>query len=188
MAHLKLNPAIESIRGRLGDFVYKTFEGQDIVTRVPDFSDRVLSDAQKAAIEKFRKASGYGKLVMADEQARKLYEQVAKSRHQPLFSLIMQDFLNDPRVDEVDLSAYSGQSGEKIYVLASDDFEVAAVHVAISRESGEPIESGAAVKATDGSGRWLYTTTASAPPGTPVKIQVSVTDRPGHTVTRTETK
>ena len=59
-------------------------------------------------------ASGYGKLVMADEQARKLYEQVAKSRHQPLFSLIMQDFLNDPRVDEVELSVYSGQSGEKI--------------------------------------------------------------------------
>ena len=188
MANVKLNPAFESIRGKVGDLVFKTFEGREIVASMPDFGDRVFTDAQKAAQERFRKATGYGKTVMADEQARKLYEHVAKSRHQPLFSLIMQDFLNDPRVDGVDLSAYSGQSGEKIYVLASDDFEVAAVHVAISRESGEPIESGAAMKATDGTGRWMYTTTASAPPGTPVKIQVSVTDRPGHTVTRTETK
>ncbi len=188
MAHVRLNPAIESIRGRVGDFVYKTFEGQDIVTRVPDFSNRVLTDAQKAAIEKFCRAAGYGKIVMADEQAKTLYEQVAKSRHQPLFSLIMQDFLNAPQVEEVDLSGYTGQAGEKIYVVASDDFEVMAVHVTISEESGDPIETGAAVKSTDGSGRWVYTTTAPAPPGTPITIGVSATDRPGHTGTKTQTR
>jgi hypothetical protein len=188
MANVKLNPAFESIRGKVGDLVFKTFAGREIVASMPDFSGQVFTDAQKAAQEKFRKAAGYGEIVMADEQARKLYEQVAKSRKQPLFSLIMQDFLNDPHVDEVDLSAYSGQSGEKIFVRASDDFEVAAVHVAIAKESGEPIENGAAVKTAADPGRWMYTTTASAPPGTPVKIQVSVTDRPGHTVTKTETK
>ena len=188
MADVKLNPAFESIRGKVGNLVFKTFEGREIVARMPDFGDRVFTDAQKAVQEEFRKAARYGETVMADDVARKLYEKAAESRKQPLFSLIMQDFLNDPRVDEVDLSGYSGQSGEKIYVLASDDFEVAAVHVAISRESGEPIESGAAAKTAADPGRWMYTTTASAPPGTPVKIQVSVTDRPGHTVTRTETK
>ena len=188
MASVKLNPAIESIRGKVGNLVFKSFEGREIVAQMPDFTGRVFTDAQKAAQERFRKAAGYGETVMADEQAKTLYEQVAKSRKQPLFSLIMQDFLNDPHVDEVDLSGYKGQTGEKIFVLASDDFEVAAVHVAISRESGEPIEAGAAVKTAADPGRWMYTTTSSAPPGAPVKIQVSVTDRPGHTVIRTETK
>ncbi len=188
MAHVKLNPAFDEVRGRIGNLVFKQFADREYVTLMTDFSGLTVTDAQKAVRDKFRRASWYGKMVMADEQARKLYEELAKSRKQPLFSLIMQDFLTDPRVEEVDLSAYSGQAGEKIYVLASDDVEVTAVHVAISRESGEPIESGAAAKAADGSGRWLYTTTASAPPGTPVKIDVTVTDRPGHTVTRTETK
>ncbi len=188
MAHVKLNPAFDEVRGRLGNLVFKQIGDREYVTRMPDLSGQAITDAQKAVREKFRRASWYGKTVMADEQARKLYDEVAKSRKQPLFSLIMQDFLNDPRVDEVDLSAYSGQAGEKISVMASDDFEVAAVHVTISTESGDPIESGAAVKSAEGSGRWIYTTTAPAPPGAPVTIALSVTDRPGHTVTRTETR
>ena len=188
MPVIKLNPAFDEVRGRFGNLVFKRFFGKVIITHVPDFTGQVQTDAQKAVREKFRRASWYGKTVLADEQTRKLYEEVAKSRKQPLMSLIMQDFLKDPHIDEVDLSAYSGQSNEKIYVRASDDFKVATVNVAISRESGEPIESGAAVQPADDPGRWLYTTTAAAPPGTPVKIQVSVTDRPGHTVTRTETK
>ena len=188
MAHLKLNPAFDEVRGRFGNLVFKRYAGQLIMSRMPDFSGLVATDAQKAVREKFRRASWYSKTVMADAEAKKLYEQAAESRHQPLFSLIMEDFLTDPRVDQVDLSAYSGQAGEKIYVVASDDFEVAAVHVAISRTTGEPIESGAAVISADGAGRWTYTATTSVTPGTPVKIDVSVTDRPGHTVTRTETK
>ena len=188
MASVKLNPAFDEIRGRFGNLVFKKLRDREYMARMPDLSGQVVTDAQKVVREKFRRASWYGKTVMADDQTRKLYEEVAKSRKQPLMSLIMQDFLRDPRIDEVDLSAYSGQSGEKIYVRASDDFKVAAVHVAIARESGEPIESGAAVTTDGDPGRWLYTTTASAPPGTPVKIQVSVTDRPGHTVTQTETK
>ena len=188
MASVKLNPAFDEVRGRFGNLIFKKLGDREYMARMPSLTGLTVTDAQKAVRDKFRKASWYGKMVMADEQARKLYEELAKSRKQPLYSLIMEDFLTDPRVDEVDLSAYSGQAGEKIYVLATDDVQVASVRVAIARGSGEPIESGAAVKAADGSGRWLYTTSASAPPGTPLKVQVSVTDRPGHTVTRTETK
>ena len=71
---------------------------------------------------------------------------------------------------------------------ASDDIDVVSVHVAISKATGEPIESGAAVKTAADPGRWTYTTTASVAPGTPIKVEVGATDRPGHTGTKTETK
>ena len=61
----------------MGDLVFKTFEGREIVARMPDFGDRGFTDAQKVAQERFRKPTGYGKTVMADEQARKLYEHAA---------------------------------------------------------------------------------------------------------------
>ena len=188
MAIVKLNPAFDEIRGRFGNLVFKKLRDREYMAHMPDLTGRTVSDAQKAVRDKFRRAAWYGKAVIADEQARQLYEDLAKSRNQALFSLIMQDFLTDPRIEEMDLSGYSGQTGEKIFVLATDNVEVASVRVAISRESGEPIESGAAVKDAADPVRWMYTTTSSAPPGAPVKIQVSVTDRPGHTVTKTQTK
>ena len=55
MANVKLNPAFESIRGKVGDLVFKTFEGREIVASMPDFGDRVFTDAQKAAQERFRR-------------------------------------------------------------------------------------------------------------------------------------
>ena len=188
MASVRLNRAIDGIRGRIGGLVFKRYGDGTIVARMPDIEGLKVTDAQKAVREKFRRAAWYGKTVMADDQARAQYEEVARARKQPLFSLIVEDFLRTPTIDEIDLSAYTGQAGEKIFTRTSDDFDVVAVRVAISKASGEPIETGAAVKTAGDPGRWMYTTTASVAPGTPMKVEVGATDRPGHTGTRTETK
>ena len=76
---------------------------------------------------------------MADLQTKKLYEDAAKAKGQPLFSLTVADFFNAPSVDEVDLAGYSGQAGDPIVIHASDDFAVSALNVALTDAEGSPI-------------------------------------------------
>lgn len=186
MAHVKLNPVLESVRGKVGDLVFRKRNGTMFIARKPDAGNRVFTEAQKAVQERFRQAAIYGKMVMADAQARATYEQAARKKGHPIFSLMVGDFFNAPSVDEIDMTAYNGEVGNTIAIRASDDFDVVGVTVAIANASGDPIESGAAVKSTVDSGRWVYTTSTSVPEGTPIRVEVTATDRPGHKTTRTE--
>ncbi len=92
MAKVRLNPILEQVRGKVGDLVFKRSGEGVIISRKPDFSERQLSEAQTAAQERFRQAALYGKMVMADPQTKKLYEDAAKAKGQPLFSLTVADF------------------------------------------------------------------------------------------------
>ena len=89
-------------------------------------------------------------------------------------------------VDEIDLSAYTGKTGEIIRVRASDDFGMVGVGVAIRDTESKVLEQGAATAASDGA--WTYTTTTNLPAGQQVVIEVTATDRPGHKTTKTQPK
>lgn len=181
MAKVRLNPILEQVRGQVGDLVFKRSGNEVVIARKPDFSDREPTAAQTAAQERFRQAALYGKLVMADPQTKQLYEEAAKAKGQPLFSLTVADFFHAPSVDEVDLAGYGGRAGDPIIIKAHDDFAVSAVQVALSDAAGSPIESGEAVETPAKSGRWLYTATAAVATGTQVRIHVSAVDHPGGT-------
>ena len=91
-------------------------------------------------------------MVMADPAKKKIYEDAAKAKGKPLFSLTVADFFNVPSVDEVDLSGYAGAVGDVIGVRASDDFDVTGVHVAVTKADGTAIEEGEAVEMPPDSG------------------------------------
>ena len=177
MARVKLNPVLEHMRGDIGDLVFKKYGDRTIVSRKADLSGVKPSEAQQAHRQRFSQAALYGKMVLADPQTKGLYEEVAKKKGQPVFSLTVADFFNAPVVDEVDLSGYSGQVGETILVRAHDDFQVTDVTVTLARTDGTAIEKGDAVLSP--SGLWAYTTTQTVAEGTTVRIEVTVTDRPG---------
>ena len=188
MAKVKLNPVVEQVRGGIGDLIFKRYGEDVIVARKADTADRPWSEAQLASREHFRQAALYGKLMMADPAMKALYDEAAKTHGKPVFSLTIADFFNAPSVDEIDLSDYTGRAGNEIVIRASDDFEVKDVSVAMTHSDGSLIESGAAVETPARSGRWVYTATVGVPTGTPVRIAVTATDRPGHQAVRTETK
>jgi hypothetical protein len=179
MAKVRLNPILEQVRGKVGDLVFKRSGDEVVIARKQDFSNREPSEAQLAVQARFRQAALYGKLVMADPDTKKLYEDAAKAKGQPLFSLTMADFFHAPSVDEVDLARYGGRIGDPIIILAHDDFAVSAVQVALNDAAGNPIENGEAVETPAKSGRWLYTATAAVATGTQVRINVTAVDHPG---------
>ena len=59
--------------------------------------------------------------------------------------------------------------------IASDDFDVLGVDVALSDGAGNPIESGAAIETPANSSRWIYIATAAVATGTTVRIAVTTT-------------
>jgi hypothetical protein len=185
MAKVTLNPALKAIHGRVDDLVFKRYNGHEMVSPVPDRTGIVPSANQLAQMDKFRLAALYGKAALADPQTRTVYEDAAARKGMPVFALTVADFLNAPAVDEIDLSDYAGQIGDKIAVRASDDVEVKGVQVAIREQGGAVLEQGAAVLET-ASNTWVYTATTTLAQGQAVSIEVSATDRPGHKTTKTQ--
>jgi len=178
MAKVKLNPVLEQIHGQIGDLVFKYYGDEMIVGRKPDRTGILPTEAQLEHQERFRQAVLYGRLVMADPAMKADYGKAAKIKGKPLFSLTVADFFNAPIVDEVDLSNYSGATGDTIAVRAHDDFKVSSLRVVISDNNGE-VESGQAEETPPSGGRWVYTTTHAVAQGTTVRIAVMASDQPG---------
>ncbi len=188
MAKVRLNPIMEQVRGQVGDLVFRRFGDEVVMSRKPNTEGRVWTEAQMAQREQFRQAALYGKMVIADPQAKAVYEAEAQARGVPVFSVMVADFFNAPSVDEIDVSGYAGKVGDPIIVRASDDFEVTGVTVVMSTGDGQAVELGAAVETPAKSGRWMYTATQAVPAGTAVRIAVTATDRPGHKTTKEQSK
>jgi hypothetical protein len=188
MAKTKLNPILEQVHGKIGNLVFKQVLGETVLSRSPDRSGLVATDAQNATRVRFRQATLYGKMVMADPTTKAIYEEAATAKGQPLFSLTIADFFNAPSIDEVDLSGYAGKVGDEIVIRAHDDFAVVSVTVAITNANGQAIEEGAATETPSKSGRWVYAAKQAVPTGTQVRVNVTAEDRPGHTDTQTVTK
>lgn len=185
MAKVKLNPVLERVRGQVGDVVFKRYNDEVIMARKPDLTGRTPTEGQAAHREQFKLAALYGRTVLADPQKKAVYDAAAKSKYVPAFALTIGDFLNAPVVDEIDLSGYTGKTGETICVAASDDFEVTGVEVSITDANGAVLEHGPAAAQN---GSWSYTATTDLTAGQPVSIVATATDRPGHKGTKTQAK
>lgn len=177
MAHVKVSPLIERISGRVGDLVFRTYGRKVVLSQMPEASSRPPSPAQVAQRERFRRATFYGRRVLADPDARAFYEGLAVRREKPLLSVAVADFLNAPEVDVIDASAYTGAVGDPIVIHAHDDVEVTEVHVTLRDADGLELEAGAA---TFDAWRWVYAAQTDVPSGTVVTITARAFDRPGH--------
>ncbi len=185
MAQLKLHAVVESLRGGIGDLVFKSVNGRAYVARKSGKTPKPPTTAQQQQRDEFTLATAYGKAVLADPQAHADYKSVAAAKGIPTYSFAVGDYMNAPKVHEIDLSQYNRQTGDKIYVRATDELEVTAVEVTI--RNGQVVESGAAVKSGDALGRWVYTATANVDPGATLTVEATATGRPGNKGTKTET-
>ena len=183
----KLNPAFEQASGALGELVFREVNGKTIVSRKAAVSG-VITEAQAAHRERFRQAAAYGKFAMANQATRAIYDAASEEKDIPAYALSVADFLNLPSIKDMDLSAYHGQTGDAIKLITSDDFGVVNVHVVITDALGTTLESGNAVEAPAGTGRWTYTATAAVADGTTITVKITATDRPGGVATSVTTQ
>lgn len=115
-----------------------------------------------------------------------LYDAKAEATGTPVFALTIAGFFDAPGVDEINLSAYTGQAGEEIAIRMHDDFALKGVAVAIRTNTSQVLAQGAADQGADS--LWRYTATAALPAGQNVSIEVTAADFPGHQGIKTQPK
>ena len=172
MAESKNNIITHGLSGKVGDIiVFSQRGGKTIVSKAPRKRTGEDSEKQKAQQAKFQQAILYGKAVIKDPAQKAIYEATGKSA----YNVAVADLLNAPKIDNIDLTAYTGQAGDTIKVRVYDDFQVKAVSVHIYNADGTLLEEG---YATEQGIDWLYTATATNSDLAGDKIIVRATDTP----------
>jgi len=176
MAIVKGNLAIEGLSGLLGDqLIFKRDRaGRTIVSRKPNFENRVFSANQKKHQNRFQEAAAYAKAAAKTEP---IYAELAAGTAKSAYNVAVGDWFNPPEVGEIDVRGYTGQAGEIIRAKVTDDVRVTQVKVVISTGDGVIVERG---EMRLEQGLWYsYTTTANCPVEL-AKIEVIGLDLPGH--------
>jgi len=179
MANSSNNIITRGLRGKIGGMlVFKQLEGKTVVGNVPIHSHSLPSDNQKKVKLKFQHAVIYALKVINDPDLKAEYYKGRKPR-QSAYNIAIADFFNAPKIESIDLTAYTGLAGQVIVVTATDDFKVKEVTVAIYNSDGTLVEKGNAVESTSNL-LWTYTTTAANDHQLGDKIVVQASDIPGN--------
>lgn len=94
MAKVKLNPFFSEVRGRVGDFIFRSSaSGETIMSARPDMSRTTWSDAQQAHRQRFKEAAAYARAAMAAPDIRAYYEKEAASLDKRPYHLAVSDYL-----------------------------------------------------------------------------------------------
>jgi len=187
MSRVEMHAPFTTFRGTIGKLVYRKYKGRTVVALKPD-ADRPLSQAEITHRQDFAQAAAWAKTALLDEELRPFYEALGKQRDIPARAAAVSDFLKRPSLEALDLSEYTGQTGDPIYFMTNDNGGVANALVTISDEDGTVLESGEASEVDPGMGYWMYTTQCAIPGGILVLINVKVSDRPGNIAEVTDQK
>lgn len=179
MAKSKTNIITHGYHGKVGDqFVLRSQGSKSIIAAKPDRENVVLSQAQKDQCRRFSGAVQYAKNAILDPNLKQIYEsRVTKDKS--AFNIAVGDFLSKPWIDQVDATAYTGHTGDKINIIAADNTKIASATVTIRDANNLDLETGACVFDAV-STNWVYTATTAQIPITGHKILAVVKDLPGH--------
>ena len=180
MAEVKKNILTKGLSGMLDDtIVFRVVGSRTIVASAPTPSEKEPTPGQAAHRLRFQQAILYAKGALLDEEQRAAYEEAASHRErQSSYNVAVADFMKAPDIQEIDISAYTGQVGDPIRVRVTDDFKVAKVSVAIYNSDGNAVEEGDA-EVQDGL-HWVYTATSMNMSLVGDKIVVKAYDLPGN--------
>ena len=119
--------------------VLKNRNGKSIMTIPLQKGIKGPSDKQVDARLLFKQATEYGNDVLEDPVELAAYAAKPRKGLNP-YLMAVTDFLTPPVVRQIDTSAYRGNPGDTIDVVAIDDFAVAGVTVKKTDSSGALIE------------------------------------------------
>jgi len=169
--------------GTVGNqFVLKVQGGKSVLAARPDRGTVVLTQAQKNQCKQFTNATQYAKNALLDPVLGPVYRSRA-TKDKSAYNVAVGDFLTKPWIDQIDATAYSGLTGEKISVIAADNIKVSSVMLSILDPAGAELERGACVFEAQ-SGNWIYTASSDQVPVTGNRVLAVVKDLPGHVTER----
>jgi hypothetical protein len=181
MAKAGINVILNGTFGRFGEFYTRVVNKITIISKRPDFSERVLSEKQVESNIRFRDATVWATNAEKDPELWAYYKKKRK-RNQTIRNVAVSDFMCLPVIEKIDPGNYEGKPGGVIMVNARDKYRVAAVSVSIVDSRGEKIEHGSAVVNSFRFLEWTYETREPNPDWQGGKVIVMVKDMPGNEV------
>jgi hypothetical protein len=184
MAHSNNSLVTGKLSGTLGkELVFREWEGKTVVAKAPKRRKGKPTPEQAETQEKFLIASRYARGVIRNPNKglAEAYAAVLKPR-QNVYSRALEDYISPPVVKSIHTRNYKGKSGDKIAVLAIDDFRVVSVRVEIYAANGTLLEEGNAELDPNGF-EFTYTATQANPAPAGLagsKIKAIATDVPGN--------
>jgi hypothetical protein len=177
MAKSRNNVVTHGLSGKTGMLVFRQVDGETIVSTMPEQSSEV-TEKQLAHRKRFQRAVLYGTTVVESPETKELYETVAAKKGRKAFNLAVADFFHAPDIDSIDISEYSGNVGDRIRIVATDDFAVKSVKIRIINADGSLVEEG---DATQSAGAlWIYNASQNNETLDGDKIIVTASDLPGN--------
>jgi hypothetical protein len=165
--------------GKFGNqMVYRNRDGVSILAKMPKKNPKTATRAQLDARRKFRMASRWAKQALLDPEMLAEYTRLA-SGMKTSYVMAMTNYLRPPEVREILVSEYKGAIGDRIGVVATDDFRVISVKVSVKDAAGTLIEEGPCVEDLSAD-CWVYTATQAIDDLTGLVITAVATDIPNH--------
>jgi len=178
MHKVTFNKLIDSLSGRVGNFIFYQADGQNLSRTMPEATAE-RTDRQKGNSARFLAAQKYAARALADPMLKAAYRAVCRGHQNPR-NLAIRDAMRPPVVESIDLDGYAGKPGQIVRVKATDDFRVVEVKVSVRGPGGELIEEGRA-ELSPSDGEWRYTTRTEVPSGQSVSVVAVARDNPGNT-------
>lgn len=149
MAKVRKNIILEGVSGKFaGQVVFRHLrDGRTILAAVPDFSQRVLSEAQKEHHSKVKAASAYAKVA---SKVHPIYAQLAAGTTRNAYNMAIADFFHAPVIHEVK------RDGSLLRIRASDNVMVTQVHVTVFGDDGTILEEGDAAQEKNTPEWWRF--------------------------------
>nr|WP_315223421.1 hypothetical protein [uncultured Flavobacterium sp.] len=179
MAESKNNIITHGLSGKVGDIIVFSQRGsKTIVSKAPKERSGAPTEKQKQHIARFQEAIIYAKAAIKDAATKAMYEANADPQNNiSAYNIAVADMLNAPKIEEINLSLYTGKKGDSIGIKVIDDFKVATVNVIIENADGTLVEEGNAKISTNGLD-WIYTATVENIDLAGDKITIQATDIP----------
>ena len=188
MPIIRNNPAVQGASGMLGNnFVYRQVHGRTIMANRPKKREK-LSEKQLAQTDRFSNAAYYATKQTEKPQYKTLYQRGIDLKKGILsaYAVALRDFLNAPKIEQLDVKDYTGEPGQFIRVRATDDFMVSSVSITITNAENQVIEKGEAI-ARGKKGLWRMMTMVRNTQVKGTVITVVAKDLPGNETTRVMT-
>jgi hypothetical protein len=179
MAKQSNNVVTYGLRGKIGNLlIFRQVDGQTIVSQVSSKAPATESEKQALHRKRFQRAVLYAQVTLASTESGELYKTAAAKKKRKAFNIAVADFFEAPDIESIDLSEYEGNAGDRIRIIARDNFAVKSVKVRIINSDGSTVEEGEAVQNV--SALWIYTAMQNNESLDGDKIIVTASDLPGN--------
>jgi hypothetical protein len=156
---------------------HKTRSGKTIITTAARFDDRRDSmETNKTDPAAVGKATTYANFA----QTQEVYLKKAKGSGVSAYYIAIADWFEGPKVREINLDDWTGESGQIIRVKARDNVKVARVSVIIRNAQDEVVEMGEAAQSAPGSPWWIYMTRSLVSTTPFPSVEATAYDLPGN--------